>query len=92
MFNTLVHSSIDVVELDYVGVPANVTFTEASVQSLAVSIVDDDLVERTEVIQLLLTTLIPGVILSGSNSAFIDITDNDSELFLFVHYNNLHKS
>ena len=55
------------------------TFTEASVQSLTVSIVDDDLVEITEAIQLLLTTLIPGVILTDSNSTLIEIIDNDCE-------------
>ena len=36
-------------ELDYVGVPFNVTFVESSTQSVAISVLDDDLVERPEI-------------------------------------------
>ena len=68
-------------ELDYFGVPINLTFTGESVESITISIVDDDLVERTEMIQLLLTTLTPGMILIDPNSALIEIMDNDGKLF-----------
>ena len=71
-------------ELDFIGAPFNVTFMEASTQSVAISIVDDDLVERPEVIQLLLTTLIPGVILTDSISAQIEIIDDDGEIFFTI--------
>ena len=73
--------SLTTAELDYVGAPFNVTFMEASTQSVAISVVDDDLVERPEVIQLLLTTLTPNVILTDPNSAQIEITDDDGEIF-----------
>ena len=69
------------VELDYVGVPFNLTFVEASIQSVAISVLDDDLVERPEVIQLLQTTLIPNVVPVDPNSAQIEITDDDGEIF-----------
>ena len=69
------------VELDYVGLPFNLTFVEASNQSVAISVLDDDLVERSEVIQLLLTTLIPNVVPVDPNSAQIEITDDDGEIF-----------
>ena len=81
-----IHLLLALVELDYVGVPANVTFTEASVQSLAVSIVDDNLVERTEAIQLLLTTMIPGVILADPNSTLIEIIDSDCKFIYCMSY------
>jgi hypothetical protein len=68
-------------ELDYIGAPFNVTFVEASTQFVAISIVDDDLVERPEVIQLLLTTLTPNVIPIDPNTAQIEITDDDGEIF-----------
>ncbi len=68
-------------ELDYIGAPFNVTFMEASTQFVAISIVDDDLVERPEVIQLLLTTLSPNVIPIHPNTAQIEITDDDGENF-----------
>ena len=68
-------------ELDYIGAPFNLTFMEASTQSVPISIVDDDLVERTEVIQLLLTTLTPNVIPTDPNTAQIEIIDNDGEIF-----------
>ena len=48
---------------------------------MAISIIDDDLVERPEVIQLLLTTLTPNVIPTDPNTALIEITDNDGEIF-----------
>jgi hypothetical protein len=72
---------ITTAELDYFGVPINLTFTGASIESIVISIVDDDLVERPEVIQLLLTTLTPGMILIDPNTALIEITDNDRKLF-----------
>ena len=72
-------------ELDYVGVPFNVTFVESSTQSVAISVLDDDLVERPEVIQLLLTTVIPNVILADPNSAQIEITDDDGEIFFQLY-------
>ena len=50
---------------------------EASIQSASITVVDDDLVERPEVIQLLLITLTPSVILTDPNSALVEITDND---------------
>ena len=49
-------------------------------ESITFSIVDDDLVERTEVVQLLLTTLTPGMILVDPNSAVVAIIDNDSKI------------
>lgn len=75
--------SFTTAELDYVGAPFNVTFVEASTQLVAISIVDDDLVERPEVIQLLLTTLTPSVTLTNPKSAQIDIIDDDGVLFFF---------
>ena len=68
-------------ELDYFGVPVNLTFTGESIESITITIVDDDLVERTEMIQLLLTTLTPGVVLIEPNSALIEIMDNDGKEF-----------
>ena len=76
------HVSITIAELDYFGIPVNLTFTEASVESITISIMDDDLVERSEVIQLLLTTLTPGMILIDPNTALIEIMDNDGKVFL----------
>ena len=81
MYCIIIIASITIAELDYFGVPVNLTFTEASIESIAVSIVDDDLVERTEVIQLLLTTSTPGMILIDPNFALIEIIDNDGKAF-----------
>ena len=53
-------------------------------ESITFSIVDDDLVERTEVVQLLLTTLTPGMILVDPNSAVVAIIDNDSKIPFFL--------
>ena len=78
-------------ELDYVGVPFNVTFVESSTQSVAISVLDDDLIERPEMIQLLLTTLIPNVILADPNSAQVEITDDDSEIY-FNYISTVYKS
>ena len=75
-------------ELDYTGAPFNLTFVEASTQSVAISIVDDDLVERPEVIQLLLTTLTPNVIPTDPSTAQIEITDDDGETFFSTIYAN----
>ena len=73
--------SVTTAELDYFGVPVNLTFTKASVESITIYIVDDDLVERTEIIQLQLTTMTPGMILIDPNSSLVEITDDDGEIF-----------
>ena len=52
---------------------------EATTQTINISILDDDLVEQSEVIQLALTTLTPGMISADPDSAQIEITDNDGE-------------
>lgn len=88
--NMTLFMSIATAELDYLGVPFNLTFTEASIKSASVSIVDDDLVERSEVIQLLLTTLTLGVIPTDPNSALIEITDNDGIRFFPEHMHKIH--
>ena len=88
--NVTLFMSITTAELDYLDVPFNLTFMEASIQSASVSIVDDDLVERPEVIQLLLTTLTPGVIPTDPNSALIEITDNDGIRFFPKRIHKIH--
>ena len=65
--------------MDYSGVPFNLTFMEATTQTINISILDDDLVEQSEVIQLALTTLTPGMISADPDSAQVEITDNDGE-------------
>ena len=72
---------LTVAEFDYFGVPFNLSFTRASVQSGNISILDGDVVERPEVIQLLLASLTPGIILIEPNSSLITITDNDGKIF-----------
>ena len=60
--------------------PFNLTLSSGStIQSLNISILDDDLVEQSEVIQLLLIILTPGMIATDPDSAQIEITDNDGE-------------
>ena len=82
--------SFTTAELDYIGAPFNVTFMEASTQSVVVSVVDDDLVERPEVIQLLLTTLTPSVMPTDPNSAQIEITDDDGKIiFSTMHHTQM---
>ena len=65
---------------DFFGVPFNLRFTETSIQSVNISIVEDDLVEGPEEIQLVLTTLTPGMILIDPNFAVIEIMDNDGQI------------
>lgn len=62
---------------DYTGGSVNLTFTEASIQFLCVSVEDDELVEQTEIIQLILTPLTSGMILSNLDSTRIEVFDND---------------
>ena len=52
---------------------------EATTQTVTISILDDNLVEQSEVIQLVLTTLTPGIILIDPVSSQIEITDDDGE-------------
>ena len=60
--------------------PFNLTLSSGStIQSLNISILDDDLVEQSEVIQLLLIILTPGMIATDPDSTQIEITDNDGE-------------
>ena len=65
--------------MDYLGVPVSLTFTEAGAQFVNISILDDDLVERPEDIQLLITSSTPGRILIDPSSAKVRIIDNDGE-------------
>lgn len=60
----------------------HLTFTEAKIQSVNISIVDDDLVEPSEIIQIILTPLTPARILTNLDSATIEIIDNDGECHL----------
>lgn len=72
---------------DYVGVPLNLTFTqsEETTQFVNVTIFDDDLVERLEVIQLNLSALIPeSDVHVTTNTAEIMITDDDCEYKLWL--------
>ena len=64
---------------DFVGGSSNLTFTEANVQFVNISILDDQLVEMTEQIKLFLTPLIPGRIFSDNEYTVIEIFDNDCE-------------
>ena len=66
-------------ELDFIGELFNLTFTGAEVHSVNISIVDDQFVEVPELIQLVLTPLTPGMILSDLSSSLIMILDNDGE-------------
>ena len=66
-------------DLDYTGESVNLTFTEAKVQFVNISIVDDSLVEADEMIQLILTPLTSAMILSSTDSTIIEIFDNDGE-------------
>ena len=66
-------------DLDYIGESVNLTFTEANIQFVNISIVDDNLVEPDEVIQLTLTPLATTMVISSVNSAIIEIFDNDGE-------------
>ena len=60
--------------------PFNLTLSSGStIQSLNISILDDDLVEQSEVIQLLLIILTPGMFATDPDSAQIEITDDDGE-------------
>ena len=68
-------------DLDYTGESVNLTFTEAKVQFVNISILDDSLVEPDEVIQLTLTPLTSAMIISSVNSTIIEIFDNDGETF-----------
>ena len=52
---------------------------EATTQTVTISILDDNLVEQSEVIQLVLTTLTPGMISADPNPAQVEITDDDGE-------------
>ena len=66
--------------LDYSGVPSNLTFVNISETTLTVtlSIIDDDLVERPEVIYLQLVKLTTSVdVLLNSDIVQIEIIDND---------------
>ena len=66
-------------ELDFIDGLFNLTFTGAEVHSVNISIVDDQLVEVPELIQLVLTPLTSGMILSNLSSTLIMILDNDGE-------------
>ena len=60
--------------------PFNLTLSSGStIQSLNISILDDDLVEQSEVIQLLLIILTTGMFATDPDSTQIEITDNDGE-------------
>ena len=64
---------------DFVGGSSNLTFAEANVQFVNISILDDQLVEMPEQVKLSLTPLIPGRIFSNLNYTMIEIFDNDCE-------------
>ena len=66
---------------DFSGLPFNLTFVnKVPVQSVNVSILDDDIVEQAESIQLMLTTTNPDVIILFQNAmATIFISDNDGK-------------
>lgn len=74
-------------DLDYTGESVNLTFTEAKVQFVNITIVDDSLVEPNEVIQLTLTPLTSAMIISSVDSTLIEIFDNDGET---VNLNRVH--
>ena len=71
--------------LDFIGLPFNLTFTEAGIQSINISILDDDLVEQIEQIQLTLTALTQGTILINPDTAFILITDDDGKIQQLIY-------
>ena len=67
-----------IADLEFSGVPFNLTFTnESKILSANISILDDSLVEQPEVIILALTILTPGMILGSGVHAQVDIFDDD---------------
>lgn len=64
--------------LDFSGVPITFTFTVGSTtDSVEVVILDDNIVEQTEQIELILTTTNPDVIIEPLSTVVIDIIDID---------------
>ena len=71
--------------VDYVGVPINLTFTDETTKFVNITILDDDLAERLEVIQLNLSTqsnVTESEIYVTTATVDISITDDDGELLL----------
>ena len=69
--------------VDYVGVPINLTFTDETTKFVNITILDDDLAERLEVIQLNLSTqsnVTESEIYVTTATVDISITDDDGEL------------
>ena len=78
---------IAVAGVDFSAVPLNLTFTsESTTKSVNISILDDNLVEKHEVIHLALTTLTPNVILIDHDRAQIEIIDNDCKRIVLSSY------
>ena len=70
--------------MDFIGLPFSLTFIEAGIQLVNISILDDELVEQIEQIQLTLTALTQGMIVTNPDTAIILITDDDGEILYTV--------
>jgi len=72
--------------MDYIFVSTNLTFDAAvTTQMVAIPIIDDQIIENSEIINLTLVSTDSAVILNPSTST-ITIEDEDSKL-LYVDYN-----
>ena len=65
-------------DVDFAGVPNNLTLSSASsIGSIILSILDDSLTEQSETIQLALRTTSPDLVVASAGPLQIEILDND---------------